>query len=77
LECLKAPSRVGRRSAIHGLFHVVEWHPESRVTVVKSLEEVAAHDPDATLREYAALMARDIAAGQMDHVGEPVFEDEE
>lgn len=77
LECLKAPSRIGRRSAIHGLFHVVEWHPESRVTVVKALEEVAAHDKEPILREYAALMARDIAAGQMDHVGEPVFTEEE
>jgi len=76
LECLKAPSRIGRRSAIHGLFHVVEWHPESRVTVVKALEEVAAHDAEPILREYAALMARDIAAAQMDHVGEPVFENE-
>lgn len=76
LECLKAPSRIGRRSAIHGLFHVVEWHPESRVPVVKALEEVAAHDSEPILREYAALMARDIAAGQMDHVGEPVFEAE-
>lgn len=30
IQCLQAPSAIGRRSAIHGLFHVVEWHPESR-----------------------------------------------
>lgn len=76
LECLHAPSKVGRRAAIHGLFHVVEWHPESRVSVVKAIEEVAAHDPEPILREYAALMARDIASGQLDHVGEPVFPEE-
>jgi hypothetical protein len=77
LECLRAPSAIGRRSAIHGLFHVVEWHPESRVSVVKALQETAAHDPDPVLREYAAMMARDIASGQVDHVGEPVFDGEE
>jgi hypothetical protein len=76
LECLHAPSRIGRRSAIHGLFHVVEWHPQSRVSVIKALEEVAAHDEEPVLREYAALMARDIASGQLDHVGEPLFGDE-
>ncbi len=76
LECLNAPSRIGRRSAIHGLFHVVEWHPESRVAVVKALEEVSSHDPDPVLAEYAGLMARDIASGQTDHVPEPEFEDE-
>jgi hypothetical protein len=76
LECLNAPSRIGRRSAIHGLFHVVEWHPESRVGVVKALEEVAAHDSDPIIAEYARLMARDIASGQTDHVPEPEFEDE-
>lgn len=76
LECLRAPSKIGRRSAIHGLFHVVEWHPESRVSVVKAIKEVAAKDPEPLLREYAALMAKDIASGQMDHVGEPVFEGE-
>jgi len=76
LECLAAPSRIGRRSAIHGLFHVVEWHPESRVPIVKALEEVASHDPDPVIAEYAHLMARDIASGQTDHVPEPEFEDE-
>lgn len=76
LECLKAPSRIGRRSAIHGLFHVVEWHPESRVTVVKALEEVASHDAEPVIAEYARLMARDIASGQTDHVADPEFEGE-
>jgi hypothetical protein len=77
LECLKAPSRVGRRAAIHGLFHVVEWHPQSRVTVVKALRGLAQNDADPALREYAAMMGRDIAAGAIDHVGEPTFDGED
>lgn len=76
ISCLDAPSRIGRRSAIHGLFHVVEWHPEFREEVIRALERVAKHDPEPTLREYADHMAQDIAAGMIDHVAEPTFDDE-
>ena len=76
LQCLKAPSKIGRRSAIHGLYHVVEWDPASRGRVVKGLEEVALSDPEPLLRQYAADMARDIAEMRPDHIDEPVFADE-
>jgi hypothetical protein len=76
LECLNAPSRIGRRSAIHGLFHVVEWVPESRNEVVAALRELAGKDPEGLLREFAASMADDIEDGASDHGHEPVFPDE-
>lgn len=76
IDCLKAPSRIGRRSAIHGLFHVVEWSSETRSTVVDALRGVAANDTEPVLREYAAEMANDIANAAFDHIAEPVFDDE-
>ena len=76
LECLNAPSRIGRRSAIHGLFHVVEWIPEMRQTVVERLREVAASDPEFQLREFAGSIAEDLAHGASDHRREPVFDGE-
>lgn len=76
IELLEAPSKFGRRSAVHGLFHVVEWHPESREEVVRALQKVALHDPEPSLREFADLMAQDIASEQVDHIPEPVFDDE-
>ncbi|MEZ0326520.1 MAG: hypothetical protein ACAH95_11505 [Fimbriimonas sp.] len=76
LECLYAPSKIGRRSAIHGLFHVVEWIPEMRDLVASALERVAANDPEPVLREFAASMAEDIAASAQDHRIEPVFPEE-
>jgi hypothetical protein len=75
MECLQAPSRIGRRSAIHGLYHVVEWQPHMTGRVVESLRDVAASDPEPLLRPYALAMAGDIEAGR-EHVSEPVFEDE-
>lgn len=74
LSALSSPSRIGRRAAIHGLYHVVEWNPEMRDLVVWSLGGVAANDPEPVLRRYANDMARDIARGR-DHVPDPVFED--
>jgi len=76
LECLNAPSKIGRRSAIHGLFHVVEWLPELRQAVVLALREVAEEDPEPQLREFARLMANDIEANGFDHIPEPTFADE-
>ena len=76
LECLHAPSRIGRRSAIHGLFHVVEWFPESLRKVLPELDKVAQSDPEPLLREYAEHMAADIRQGNSDHVTEPIFEGE-
>jgi len=76
LECLHAPSKIGRRSAIHGLFHVAEWIPEMREQVVQALNTLSIQDPEPALREFAALLAQDIANGTYDHIEEPIFEDE-
>ncbi|HJP82110.1 MAG TPA: hypothetical protein VJ835_01275 [Fimbriimonadaceae bacterium] len=76
IECLNAPSKFGRRSAIHGLFHVVEWLPELKEAVLLALKEVAAEDPEPILRDFAASMANDIEAGGIDHHPEPVFAEE-
>lgn len=76
IECLDAPSRIGRRSAIHGLFHAVEWMPEMSETVVSALRLSAQTDPEPILRDFAAAMANDIEAGETDHVVEPVFAEE-
>ncbi len=76
LECLNAPSKVGRRSAIHGLFHVVEWQPELKQGVLLALREVAEEDPEPILREFARQMGLDIKAGGIDHHPEPVFPEE-
>lgn len=76
IECLNSPSRYGRRSAMHGLFHVVEWRPEMRPIVVQSLRDAAARETDPQLREFATLMARDIEAEYFDHIPEPIFPEE-
>ena len=76
LECLNAPSKIGRRSAIHGLFHVVEWLPDLKTGVVMALREQAEEDPDPILRDFARQMSLDIEAGGIDHHPEPVFPEE-
>ena len=76
IECLHSPSRIGRRSAMHGLFHVVEWEPSMRSAVVDALAAAAEVESDPLLREFAKCQARDIAKGMHDHVLEPVFEGE-
>jgi len=76
LECLNAPSRIGRRSAIHGLFHVVEWMPDMRDRVLRALHETSVRDPEPLLRDFARHLAVDIAADSQDHVPEPIFPDE-
>ncbi len=73
LECLAAPSKIGRRSAIHGLFHVVEWVPERKEEVVEALRRHAASETVPALKEFATLMARDIESGNVDHIPEPLF----
>jgi hypothetical protein len=76
LECLNAPSKVGRRAAIHGLFHSVEWIPAMQTRVVEALRDVAKNDSEPLLRTYAESMARDIESGDVDHVTEPIFPEE-
>jgi hypothetical protein len=76
LATLNAPSKIGRRAAIHGLFHLCEWLPKRREEVIGRLHEVAQADPEPLLRTYAEHLARDIQRGDVDHVVEPVFPDE-
>jgi hypothetical protein len=76
LECLDSPSKIGRRSAIHGLYHVVEWMPDMRDQVVTALRKHAETDPEPLLRSYASAMADDIEADQAEHFQEPIFGDE-
>lgn len=75
-DVLKAPSRIARRAAIHGMFHAVEWVPEIRDSAVVALREVAETDPEPMLQEFATLMARDIEFQNNDHIQEPMFPDE-
>lgn len=73
LSALHAPSRIGRRSAMHGLYHVVEWNPDMTDIVVWALTGAAKDEAEPVLREYATDMARDIMQGA-DHVPDPIFE---
>jgi len=75
LECLSSPSKYGRRAAIHGLFHVVEWHPSMMPEVVERLKRHIGEETDPILAEYTRCMARDIEAGR-DHVPDPFFPEE-
>jgi hypothetical protein len=77
IECLSAPSPIGRRSAIHGLFHVVEWEPKLRGAVVRALREASSAEPVPQLKEYAARMASDIERAEYDHVAEPTLPGED
>ncbi|MFN3682648.1 MAG: hypothetical protein ACK41F_01800 [Fimbriimonadaceae bacterium] len=76
LECFHAPSKYGRRAAMHGVFHVVEWHPPALREIVGRLREASLNDPEPILRRYAAAMADDLEAGR-DHGPDPVFPEEE
>ncbi len=76
MECLDAPSKYGRRAAIHGLFHVVEWDPAQLGTVVSALQRHSENESDPLLKAFAWQMSEDIASGDADHVTEPLFEDE-
>ena len=66
----------GRRSAIHGLYHVVEWMPDMRSRVVAAIRDHAREESDPQLREFAVQMASDIERGT-DHITEPVFPEEQ
>lgn len=73
LDCLAAPSIIGRRSAIHGLFHVCEWVPELTEEVVQRLREHGKNETDPQLAIFSFAIAEDILRGTIDHTPEPVF----
>ncbi|MCH8275744.1 MAG: hypothetical protein IH851_13255 [Armatimonadetes bacterium] len=69
------PEPYGRRSAIHGLFHLCEWMPEKKEEAVAALKRASRTDPEPVLRQYAKVMIQDIVqAGP--HGPEPVLPDE-
>lgn len=65
-------SPIGRRSAIHGLFHLCEWRPDSVPEVLDALQAIGRTDPEPTLRAYASSLADCIAHG-MPHGPDPVL----
>jgi hypothetical protein len=73
LACIGEATPIGRRSAIHAVFHLVEWRPEDRERVLAALGQAAETDSEPLLRSYASAIAQDIAAGGTDHVAEPVL----
>ena len=77
IDSLEVPSKIGRRSAIHGLFHVVEWVPTMKSTVLEALRVHSAKETDPQLRDFATNMVRDIQIGGVDHTPEPVFPEEQ
>ena len=76
LECFDAPHKIGRRAAYHASFHLAEWMPELRDTIVRKLLEAAERDPEPILRHYAEAMAKDVAEANEDHPNDPTFPDE-
>ncbi|MBS1721850.1 MAG: hypothetical protein JSS66_02460 [Armatimonadetes bacterium] len=77
IECIGAPSKFGRRSAIHAVFHLAEWMPHYRAQIIAALTEAQQGDPEPALREFAGAMASDIEAGAYEHMTEPAFPEED
>ncbi|MER3496499.1 MAG: hypothetical protein C4320_06820, partial [Armatimonadota bacterium] len=73
LQNLHSPSRIGRRSAIHALFHVVEWLPERRDEVLAALSEHLPAESDPRLHDFTEGMIEDVRNGGGDHRLEPTF----
>lgn len=76
LSLLSAPHRIGRRSAIHAAFHLVEWRDHDRDRILNSVRAAAETETDPQLKAFATGIAADIEAQRFDHVSEPVFADE-
>lgn len=76
LACVTAPSKYGRRSAQHAVFHLAEWMPDYRDRVLAALKEAASDDPEPLLRDFSASMAKDVESMAYEHMTEPLFEDE-
>lgn len=73
IACIAAPSRIGRRSAIHAAFHLAEWRPERTAEIVSALRRQSSEDEEPLLREFAGSIADDIEAGATEHMTEPLF----
>lgn len=73
LSCFAAPSKIGRRSAMHASFHLCEWRPDLRDRIVAALTEASQTDDEPALRAFCAALIPDILRGEVDHVMEPTF----
>ncbi|MFM9874286.1 MAG: hypothetical protein ACKVQS_12575 [Fimbriimonadaceae bacterium] len=76
ITCINAPSKIGRRSAMHAVFHLVEWLPHHRTEVVNTLVAASDRESDPMLKEFALSQANDIREGASEHKEEPVFPEE-
>ncbi len=76
ITCINAPSKIGRRSAMHAVFHLVEWLPHHRMEVINTLTAAADKESDRLLKEFALSQANDIRNGASEHKEEPVFPEE-
>ena len=76
VDLMSAPSRIGRRSAMHASFHLCEWMPTRKNQVVETLARASTSDPEPLLRVYSAGLMRDIQNEVVDHLAEPIFADE-
>ncbi|MDI9639337.1 hypothetical protein QPK87_19490 [Kamptonema cortianum] len=75
LALFHAPSKFGRVSAVHAVFHLCEWLPEKKDQVLAALEELIGREENLEIKEFAQCMAQDIASGATDHVPEPRFDE--
>lgn len=76
VELLDSPSKFGRRSALHGLFHVVEWVEDLRHPITSTLKSHLLKETDPLLKEFNQALIADLEAGNYDHVPEPLFPEE-
>jgi hypothetical protein len=76
ISCIAAPSKYGRRSAMHAVFHLVEWMPERREQAAEALRRQIAVEPEPMLQKFAECMAADIEEDNVEHVTEPLFTEE-
>jgi len=73
IECVNAPSIIGRRSAIHAALHLAEWMPSRKGQVLTKLRNRASIETEPLLKEFTAAMVRDVEQGAVEHMTEPVF----
>ncbi len=76
IACISAESKIGRRSAMHAVFHLNEWMPGRKQEIVDALWRQAKKEENEELRYFASQMAEDIETDAREHVTEPIFPEE-
>lgn len=76
IACIEAESKIGRRSAMHAVFHLNEWMPGRKQEIVDTLWRQAKKEDNEELRYFASQMAEDIENDAREHVTEPIFPEE-